>query len=453
MSAGSAGRRSLGTSLMAPPRLRRSFATPVLVACIPLFGSTGCQQASSPRADLTPVDGVRLATRGRGEAREITAVWEQDEVERTVRARGEIQLSPSGTTLTGLGPGASLSVRETSWSGYRELNVTRDGFGRLDYAYATDGHPAAFDEEVEEWLGKVLAVVSRSTPIGAEPRARELLAQAGPEELLHAVRELEDPTAKTTYFTVLLAEPQLDRRLLLDAAESARTGLSRDQDLGAVLLQIAEHRPDDQALTLALVAGTEGMAGTAARGDVLAGIAQRRMVAATTASALIQSAQELSSSSVQSRVLMAILASGPSDSQVVGEYLEAAEALSAAENRSEAMRAVLQKEGVDARSLILVAESLEALSSPAERTLVLQELLSRAPPNPGLMSACLDVIAGLNSSASQEHTLSRLLAIPDLDRSTLEKAALVVDAIPSTSVRDRLREQIIQRLFALGDPQ
>ena len=392
-------------------------------------------------------DGLTISSRGAGAGQVVTATWSEGDTETVVHVNGEVQVSADGRDLLGLDPEGSLTVKERSWSGFRELRVEPGTGGILQYALQVDHEPAAYDASAQAWLGEVMGFLTTRSPLGAESRARAILAQEGPAGLLQSIDGLESGIAQESYFAVLLERPNLQPAVLAQAAHKAAAKVSSNSTLGDILMAIGEQQPTDETLTLALADAANEISSSSTHGEVLESLARTRRLTPTTAQALIRSASGISSSSTQQEALGAVLAAAPSDPSTVDAYVSAAEAISSSSSQGEALQAVVKKEGVATESYTRVVQGVDAISSSSVQEEVLLAVLERAPADPALYSACLDVVKEISSSSSQEAVMEALLARPNLDRATLDKAALTVASISSTSTRERLQAQIIQQLL------
>jgi beta-lactamase regulating signal transducer with metallopeptidase domain len=328
-----------------------------------------------------------------------------------VEMEGKVQFTPDESDVSGMAPGAELSIEETRDGVTRRLVVTPADRG-TSRDYRVDGEARDFDAAGRAWLAQVLPELFRSTGIDAEARSRRILAQHGSDGLLAEIDRIRSDHGRARYLGLLFAHATLDASQMTRALELVR-GIESDYELRQAITHALAARKLDAAqerLVLDLVQSIDSdyeraelLVDTASRftldegafaiwARALEGIGsdyeKRRALEAlmkrdrdpgAAVRLAFEAAREIGSDYETRQLLAQGLAAAQRDPALRDLYLSVARDIGSDYESREALLALLRGATVDAGFALALIDAIDAIGSGHERSEALVALASRMP--------------------------------------------------------------------------
>ncbi len=379
-------------------------------------------------------DGIVTRIQSSGSTRHTTIEVREDGDRTELETSGAIAFTDDDAAVASLSPDGYLRIRSDARGRDRTIDVTPAIAGEPGAAvlvYRVEGSEQPLDAEGRALLARVVEMLVTRTSIGAKARAERIAAESGADGLLAEIERLHSSDAQRIYFGEALRAGELDADQLVRAAKAV-SHVTSSSTRGDLLTELAQHRPADTQLSLAILDTADGIPSTSARGNVIEAVARYRRVDAPVAHALIRSARSIPSSSTSSASLVTVLGAAPRvpdeggrellDPGVIEVWIEAVSSIPSTSAQGRAFRALLAQSLRPTQHAQLV-RAFASIPSTSTRTELLCELLRVAPADPGVLAASLDTIWSIPSSSSQERALGAVVAaIGDADQARLPRA-------------------------------
>ena len=287
---------------------------------------------------------------------------------------GEIELDETSSRIVRMSPHALLDVYERQLLSRRRLQVRPDASGRPTYSFKV-GARWRSAEEGRAYLADRMDDVVRSTTVGAEARARNLLRDWGVARLLDEVGGLRSNATRRIYLEAASRADGLRRDQAVDIIRTAGRELTSSSRLRETLTGLAETLPAAWGLAAPLAEAASEIASSSEKGDALRDIVRLRPIEPADAPAVAAAVSTIASTSERGRTITAIHRLAPS---------------------TELATALL--------------ESADGLESSSERRRVLTELVAAPRLSEAAWARALDVASGIASTADKAHALTALIS-------------------------------------------
>jgi hypothetical protein len=300
----------------------------------------------------------------------------------TVSVRGAVWFTDDDRDIAQLEEGGRLIVEERRPGvPERMLIVFRDGDGRLQRTYLEDSRPADYDRAAAEWFAGLLPEVIRESGVGAEQRARRILAHRGARGLIAEAERIHSSSARRRYLSVAFEEGRLGA---VNAARAVRAiePISSSSEKG-ILLRLAAERVslDDPATRVAYFGAARSLSSSSELRRVLAaGVVESSLPEPVLLEALCAS-RNISSNSDRAAVLTGIARQHPLSNEALREaFFSSADGISSSSERRKVLVALLQAQGGSEAIVRDVVRSARTINSASEKSAVLMEAASRSGP-------------------------------------------------------------------------
>ena len=425
----------------------------VLVLLLVSLAGAGCT-ATVIRGSSTSMSGLVLREGGvvsvshhQGGLRKYEARWMEGGVVTELHTLGEVEFRPDERGVARLIRGGLLRVERMEDNGGWALALEPAEDGTLLLTFTRAGEPAEFDAEAEEAFAEVIAQMFRFTPLGAESRARRLLAEGGAQRVLDVARGLFLDSVRLVYYSVLMEAHKEDAEVTRAVVESAASSISSTSSLASLLTSAVDNAPQDHGLTATLCEASARLSTHSKRVELVEAIAARRVIDENGALHLLAVVAGLSSTSAKSRLLVDLLDDIPPDDATLGEFLRVTLMISSTSALTDTLRALYDFRGLSDELRLDVVSSLSRISSSDARSNLLIHVLRTAEGSERMFSVALAVAEGISSTSGREKALGALLDRDDLDRATLERVGEVIARISSSSSRSRLQQRLLRHAF------
>jgi beta-lactamase regulating signal transducer with metallopeptidase domain len=328
-----------------------------------------------------------------------------------VEMEGKVQFSPDESDVSGMAPGAELSIEETRDGVTRRLVVTPADRG-TSRDYRVDGEARDFDAAGRAWLAQVLPELFRSTGIDAEARSRRILAQHGSDGLLAEIDRIRSDHGRARYLGLLFAHATLDASQMTRALELLR-GIESDYELRQAISHALAARKLDAAQELQVLdlvqsidsdyervellvdtasrftldgaafahwaRGLDGIGSDYERRRALEALLQRDRDQDAAVRLAFDAAREIGSDYEKRQLLAHGLSAAHRNPELRDLYLSVARELGSDYEGKEALLALLRGATVDAGFALALIDAIDAIGSEHERSEALVALASRMP--------------------------------------------------------------------------
>jgi hypothetical protein len=435
---------------MVPIPQRPSRALALLLV---LLAASGCT-VTTIRSSSSSVSSVALREGGmvsssyhQGGLRKYEARWMEGGVVTELHTLGEVEFRPDERGVARLIRGGLLRVERKEDSGRWALALEPAEDGTPLLTFTRDGEPAEYDAEAEEAFAEVIAQMFRFTPLGAEPRARRLLAEGGAQRVLDVARGLVLDSLRLVYYSVLIEAHKEDAEVTRAVVEHAASSISSTSSLASLLASAVDSAPQDHGLTATLCEASARLSTHSKRVELVEAIAARRVIDENGALHLLAVVAGLSSTTAKSRLLVALLDDIPPDDATLGEFLRITLTISSTSALTDTLRALYDFRGLSDELRLDVVSSLSRISSSDAQAKLLIHVLRTAEGSERMFSVVLAVAERISSTSGRERVLGALLDRDDLDRATLKRVGEVIARISSSSARSRLQQRLLRHAF------
>lgn len=324
---------------------------------------------------------------------------------------GEVRFSDDLRRVTYVGESSRAYLQEMTPGVDRVLTVERAAGGEPRRRYSVNGRDAAFGEDGEDWLARLLREMVREGGFNTKERVAQLRASGGVDAVLNEVNEIGSSSAKARYLKELaISQPPLSRaevdRVVRLAGETVRSSsdlrtillgalatgrvspsvavnairsMSSSSDKRAVLQRLIRE-PMDAATTEALLVATRDLSSSSDMASVLVQAAQH---ASSThrgiRGAFFAAANAVPSSSDHRRVLAAVIKSAEtSRAEVANEVIRSAQKIESSTDKSSVLVALARKEAELLRGSASIRQAfvkaVDTIGSESDRARVLRAL-------------------------------------------------------------------------------
>jgi BlaR1 peptidase M56 len=302
-----------------------------------------------------------------------------------------------------LGPGARLTVRETSGRGERSLLASSgNGAGPVVH-YRVDGAERPLDDDGRAFLARTLLEVQRSTTVGAKERVAALLSAGGVGTVLGEIEQISADYLRAVYLTELVTQGQL-----------------HGADLAAVLTAVAELVESDYE-----------------QGQILQSVAASAAVAEPLPEAFFLAASEIESDYERGQTLQRVLDRDAVTEAEIVRLLAVARALESDYERGQVLGKALDRSSLPEATVLEILRSIEGLESDYEAAQVLGRLITKRPLAPAEIGGTIVATKRLDSDYERAEVLIALARANPLGGSLLDQYVAAAEALDSEHDRDR----------------
>ncbi len=408
--------------LRAPGNIAPDYGSGIVEATVPLSYAGALQGC-----DWTAQTGRRSTSTSINDDR-IRVRIEYGNCELNVDAEGEITFSDDWSDVVAISNDGYLEIEEIVGRRERVLVIEADG-GRLTREWKVDGETVPYGAEAEEWFAAMLPTLFRLTGMYAEERATQIYEQGGASALLEEIALIPSDHSARKYFSVLLAQGDLDGTTLRQVVRQAGDQIDSDYELAELLIYVAENQPLDENLQIVYVEASNSLSSDYEHRRVLSAILQRDNISQDLAESMLLSAKHIDSDWEVAELLLELLELHPINDALTPAFLDVVEDIDSDHERGRVIKAALEK-GAPSVPILDGALAMAAdISSDWEMAELLLYIAELYPVEQALPASYLEATRSLDS----DHELSRVLRAL-LDRDQLSEAALLDVLHVSTSL-------------------
>ena len=365
------------------------------------------------------------------------------ECELNVDADGEITFSDDERDVVAISGNGYLEIEEKVGRVERVLKIDADG-GRLTREWSVDGESRPYGADAEEWLATMLPTLFRLTGLHAEERATRIYEQGGADALLQEIALIPSDHTARRYFSVLLAQGDLDGATLRQVVQQAGEQISSDYELAELLIYVAENQPLDENLQIVYVEASNNLSSDHEHRRALSAVLQRGNISQDLAETMLLSAQEIESDWEVAELLLELLERHPINDALTPAFFEVVANIDSDHERGRVIKAALAKGAPSAQILDGALAMATDISSDWEMAELLLYIADLYPMQRALPASYLEAARSLDS----DHELNRVLRTL-LDRDQLSETALLDVLDVSTEINgDFERTELLRTVAA-----
>lgn len=364
-----------------------------------------------------------------------------------LRARGRVTLTPDATAVVSLAPRSRLKIRERQGLKVKSVSIRPGRDGEPEYSYYVYGLRREFDEEAEEWLAEVLPAVVDNTGIGAEARARDLLATRGVDAVLDKISEIDSDSTQVLYFKVLFAEGDLDASAFSRVLRHLGSVVSSEYYLAATLKEALDHAHGESLVAPAFFSVIGEIRSDHYRHEVLSRLLKAGDLDDDSQIAVAEAAADMSSDHYRAAVLSRLaqdgLAVGPATA-----YLDATSEIRSSVYRQRALQALLKSSAEEDAVVAGVLRQAAGIDSDHYLAALLVELAPEVATRPALRQPFFQTVGEISSDHYRHQALAAVLAprepAPDVFVATLD--------VLRDMAGEHYKSELLTRLAAVAPP-
>jgi hypothetical protein len=325
-----------------------------------------------------------------------------------VRLRGQVEFNDDADWVTGLAPGAWLSLREEMRGREQRLDFTSGG-GDVRTVYRVNGRERPLDAEGREWARRVLGDAVRESGFAAESRVTQIRRRAGVNGVLGEIAGLRTDTGRRMYYRALLAGAPLSDAEFARVMDDVGARIRSSTETRLVLADAADRVRDDRGLAALLRAAARIESDTEAR-LVLTRVAERHSLAgAGVRTAFFQAVDGLNSNTERRLVLNTVTERNAlADAGMRSAFFRATDEMDSDTERRLVLSGALRRNASDA-VVIDAIRSAGEMRSDTEKRLVLSMVPAAHRRNTRVVDEYRRVVEGMRSDTERRIALSYLM--------------------------------------------
>jgi hypothetical protein len=320
---------------------------------------------------------------------------------------GEIALDETQTRIVSMSPDASLEIGERRFLTRRWLEVRPDASGKPQYELKVGSRPRS-EEDAQEFLALMMEDVVRSTTIGAQARARRILASGDIDGVLDEVARLDSNSARRIYIEIAASSESLTEEGAARIAHTAGYEINSSSRLRSTLVFLAEEFPSDWAVTGSLIEAAENIGSSSDKGRTLVELARIRGLNADEAVAMSDAVATISSGGEIVRTVQEVVRLEPTP-EIIEQMLEPVSMLSSSHDRRRALDELISYPDLTESTYQRALELSRDIASSGERASFMSGLAGRMPDTERLQRRYIEIAGEIASSGDQSRTLTALL--------------------------------------------
>jgi hypothetical protein len=368
--------------------------------------------------------------------------WRDGTTHVDVRTDGTITVTDDLTDVQSLSDGGKLTIRDWSRIVPHTIEIRSTG-GRLTRTYYVAGVSRGWDDEARRMLAETLPRLVRRLGLGAESRAKSILAKKGVSGVLDEIALLESDYARRLYFVALIDNATLDSASVQPLLAQVGQRMTSDYDRRVVLQGVASRVRLDPRGATAYVQALGTM-----RSDY-----DRRQ----TLNALFNSGGQLPDadelygvigqmrSNYDKRQVLSELMKRPSLSiEMKQAILRAARGIQADYDRGQVLTAYIDHFGVEPAVRESFFGAVGAIQSAYERRRVLTAIAKKGTPSADIQRGVFDLVATMQSDHDRAETLLAFLGAQPMDAATRQAFVAAAERIRSSHDQNRVLAALVR---------
>lgn len=388
----------------------------------PQVGSWGCDWLGSEGPSSTSVNVNDDHLRAR---------LDHGDCELKIDLSGEVRFNEAETDVVGISRGGELEIEEKRGRRSRRLVVRPGAEGELERRWYVDGDQLPFGPESHAWLTDMISVFYRRAGYQATERAERILASDGVNGLLEEIGHIPSDYTARRYYTVLLAQGDLDPEQMRRIVRQLGAEIESDYELASLLVEIAAKHPLDESVKIAYVEAAGSIDSDYEHRRVLSAILEREDLSQDLADSMLQQATRIDSDYELARLLIDVSERYPGDRRLPGSYLSAARSIESDYELNRVLMNLLERDDLSAANIADLLDMARGIESDYETSRLLTAVLRERGLDESSREPFFALAAEIESDFERRKVLSAALEAGPVARATVEAvldSALNIDS-------------------------
>jgi hypothetical protein len=349
-----------------------------------------------------------------------------------VRARGDISFSPDGKDIESMAADAYLSIYEKQRFQSRKIVFESGESGQIKRTYYANNRVRDVDQSAEGWIRESVMQVIYETSIGAESRAKNILATGGTESLLQATRKLNSNEQRKIYLQILTDADLMDN-VAVEAVLLAPEIISSSSALGDFLVSIGRNFPKSAIFSQALFVAAGEIESSSELRRTVEELVSIVSIDDEAGVAMADAIANITSSTEKATAISTVVPHVQYLSNTMNDLLMATASISSSTEKNRTLRNIAELPGLHQSVYVGIAKVSGTISSDTERSRVLSAITRHAELSNQFTQAYLVSAGGISSSSEKRRAITALLENGNLTELQLVHALAVIGEIVSDS--------------------
>ena len=388
----------------------------------------------SAEIDLSYLFGLSSHSVDRGDISVIDGVNSME-----IKFDGDITIANDDRSVKSISPGGYLNFSIRTFGNKRELTVTSNRSGQLEYEYFEGRTEVPFEPGGRAWMEDVLIDVVRSSGIDASGRANRIYGQKGLEGFLEEMGEISSNSVKGSYFRALLREQTLGDQELKAIAESITRTISSNSERGRLFRENSDLFLQENEVAVSYLSAASRLSSNSERGRIYRNISRKLdFTDPVLVDAYFQGVDRLSSDAERGSILRHTIHTQDLYPYVQVNLFRSVSRISSNSESGRVIRTLETVELQDRDVAIAFFNAIDRISSSSEKSMSLRHVLDRSEISGDVMQGFLNSTRKISSDSETSSVLRSIKEI-DLagDPAVREAYFSTVGAISSSSEKGR----------------
>jgi hypothetical protein len=328
-----------------------------------------------------------------------------------IRSEGNVEFTDDDRDVRRISPGGRLSIEQRGWESVdRRIEYMGLADGAVQRTYLENGRAATLDGQAQSWVNRMILILVRERTVGAEPRARRILARGGVSAMLSEIEQIRSSSAKRIYYNVLLEQSRLSAGDLTRILSSIGRDIPSSSDKARLLQTVAGRANLSGNVGRAFFEAAGSIPSSSDRRSVLLAALDRPGLDEEGAAALLRAAEGIPSGSDKAAVLLrGVERVDLARPRARDAFFAAAGSIPSSSDRRRVLSAALRQPNVSKPTVLAVLRAVEGIPSDSEKTAVLLEVPDAQLRDTQIASAYVATLQSIRSDGNYRRAASRVM--------------------------------------------
>jgi len=362
-----------------------------------------------------------------------------------VKVLGDIAFAPGTKDVAAISPGGYLSIEKRELLRWKKIVYDTDENGAVQRTYLVGGNVREIDTGIEIWIRETLLEAYYLTGLGAQSRARELVAQGASMDVILREAERLESNEGRYYYLKALTGSDLSLGDKTEVIAASGEIISSSHRLGLLLMEWVDELDLTPAISLAMFKAAREISSSYERSRTLVALAGFVPIDRQSGSQLVRALEGISSSYESAKAMLGVAPFLTGNPEVLSELLAIIPSISSSHEKKKVITAVAVLPDLKAAHFASLATAAGAISSSYESSTALQVLADEGPAADVFVEAYLDAATRISSSYELARTLIALSAMDSLSPGQGVALLQIAGSISSSSETGRVLQDFARR--------
>jgi DNA-directed RNA polymerase subunit F len=337
---------------------------------------------------------------------------------------GKITFTDDERDIKSITPGGYFRFSKTTFGNKREIFIQSGSDGTLRRKYYAGKSEQPYEPEGRQWLQEMLPEIIATTGIGAEDRIRRIYAKGGLSGVLAKIGEIDSDYARSTYYSHLLALPNLKDQDFRGVLAHMNHNLESDHEKSKLLRQLAPRYLQNTRNTQEYISAVAGLDSDYEKAKVLTYVLQTPTLTQSNCELVLPAVARIDSDYEQAKVLRAVLAKPALSPKAHKEIIHLARAIDSDYEKNRVLLILISNPKYVTANFGELLASINTLDSDYEKSRALSYLAGKQKLNTHQYLQLLQVVSSLDSSYDKGRALQKIRATMPADNAEVRAAYL-----------------------------